>query len=187
MFSADEMTSDKTLEASAPVHGSSYADKQPPPFGHPLLEYFSFDPGYINLNNGPPMLTHDSFDNPERDDILGSYGAIPLPVSEACRAISDEVEANPDKFIRLTYEARWIRCRERVAKLIGAEVDECVLVPNATHGVGTVLRNIDWKKGDVIIKSTDIETIFREEMLKYFSQPTLLTVQLTNRYDTSWI
>ena len=55
--------------------------------------------------------------------------------------------------MRLTYAALWIRCRERVANLIGAGVDECVLVPNATHGVNTVLRNIDWKKGDVIVQS----------------------------------
>ena len=87
-------------------------------------------------------------------DILGSYGSIPIPVSEACKIITDEVERNPDKFIRLTYEAPWIRCRDRLANLIGAEVDECVLVPNATHGIDTVLTNIDWKEGDAIIKST---------------------------------
>jgi hercynylcysteine S-oxide lyase len=78
---------------------------------------------------------------------------MPIPVSEACKAIGDEIEANPDRFIRLDYKARWIHCRERIADLVGAEVDECVLVPNATHGINTVLRNIDWKKGDVIIKS----------------------------------
>ena len=87
-------------------------------------------------------------------DILGSYGCIPIPVSEACEIITDEVERNPDKFIRLTYEPLWIRCRERVANLIGADINECVLVPNTTHGIDTVLRNLDWKKGDVIIKST---------------------------------
>ena len=92
--------------------------------------------------------------HPDLSDVLGSYGSVPVPVSEACKVIVDEVEANPDKFIRLTYEARWIRCRERIADLIGAEVDECVLVPNTTHGIYTVLMNIDWKKGDVIIKST---------------------------------
>jgi selenocysteine lyase/cysteine desulfurase len=81
---------------------------------------------------------------------------MPIPVSEACQAIVNEIEANPDRFIRLNYEARWIRCRERIADFIGAEVDECVLVPNATHGINTVLRNIDWKKGDVIIKSTGL-------------------------------
>lgn len=92
-------------------------------------------------------------DGPDRGGISGSYGSVPVPVSEACKVIVDEVEANPDKFMRLTYEARWIRCRERIADLIGAEVDECVLVPNATHGINTVLWNIDWKKGDVIVKS----------------------------------
>ena len=90
-------------------------------------------------------------------DILGSYGALPAPVSETCRAMADEVEANPDKFMRLTYEPLLARCRERTAKLLGAEVDECVLVPCTTHGVFTVLMNFDWKKGDVIIKSMDLD------------------------------
>lgn len=78
---------------------------------------------------------------------------MPIPVSQACKAIADEVEANPDRFIRLSYKARWIRCREMVAELVGAEVDECALVSNTTHGISTVLWNIDWRKGDVIIKS----------------------------------
>lgn len=90
----------------------------------------------------------------DRGYIQGSFGSVPIPVSEACRAIADDVEASPDMFIRLSYEARLARCREIVAELIGAGVDECVLVPNATHGISTVLWNIEWKKGDVIIKST---------------------------------
>jgi selenocysteine lyase/cysteine desulfurase len=44
-----------------------------------------------------------------------------------------------------------------IAILIDADVDECILIPNANHGVNTVLRNLDWKKGDVIVKSTDFE------------------------------
>ena len=40
---------------------ASYADKQPPPFGHQLLEYFQFDPGYINLNNGLLVLDRDPY------------------------------------------------------------------------------------------------------------------------------
>lgn len=46
------MTSDKPLKTVATAYSASYTGKQPPPFGHQLLEYFSFDPGYINLNNG---------------------------------------------------------------------------------------------------------------------------------------
>jgi len=72
---------------------------------------------------------------------------------QACKAITDEVEANPDKFLRLKYSTQLTQCRERVARLIGANLDECVLVLNAIHGINTVLRNFDWKKGDVILKS----------------------------------
>lgn len=55
--------------------------------------------------------------------------------------------------MRLKYGTHLIQCRKRVARLIGADVDECVLVPNAIHGINTVLRNFGWAKGDVIIKS----------------------------------
>ena len=92
-------------------------------------------------------------DDPERGGIPGSFGSIPIPVSRACQNIADEVEANPDGFMRLMYDARRTRCRERIVELIGARVDECVLIPNATHGINTVLWNIDWKKGDVIVQS----------------------------------
>jgi hypothetical protein len=51
-FVADKMVSDKSLETPTPAHSASYINKQPPPFGHQLLEYFSFDPGYVNLNHG---------------------------------------------------------------------------------------------------------------------------------------
>lgn len=47
-----KMTIHKLLETAAPMHNASYINTQPPPFGHQLLDYFSFDPGYINLNNG---------------------------------------------------------------------------------------------------------------------------------------
>lgn len=41
-----------------------------------------------------------------------------------------------------------------MAELIGAKLGEVVLVPNATHGLNTVLRNIEWREGDVLIGST---------------------------------
>ena len=49
---ADKMTNDELPETSAPARSTSYTDKQPPPFGHRLLGYLSFDPGYVDLNNG---------------------------------------------------------------------------------------------------------------------------------------
>jgi hercynylcysteine S-oxide lyase len=63
------------------------------------------------------------------------------------------MESNPDKFLRYDFRQLSPINRARVAKLIGAETDEVVLVPNATHGVNTVLKNINWKAGDYMIQS----------------------------------
>lgn len=41
--------------------------------------------------------------------------------------------------------------RRQVAELIGAKQDEVVLVTNTTHGLNTVLRNIEWREGDIIL------------------------------------
>ncbi|KAJ7757543.1 PLP-dependent transferase [Mycena metata] len=109
-----------------------WRDKTPPKFGHAMLEYFPFDAGYINLNHG-------------------SYGSLPIPVVDACKAMDAEAESNPDRWIRFTYYPRLTNVRERVAALIGAKTDECVLVPNASHGISTVLRNIEWQKDDIIV------------------------------------
>lgn len=81
----------------------------------------------------------------------GSYGSLPAPISAACVHLSTQVERNPDRFHRLAYQRPLRRCRARIARLIGAETDECVLVPNTSHGLDTILWNIAWEAGDVIV------------------------------------
>ena len=56
--------------------------------------------------------------------------------------------------MRFTYTPRLGVARGEVAKLIGAETDECVLVPNATSGVNIVLRNLLWEPCDTIVYSS---------------------------------
>ncbi|KAI0322578.1 PLP-dependent transferase [Amylostereum chailletii] len=115
----------------------------PPAFGHPMLKYFGFDPKYINLNHG-------------------SYGSLPTPVSDFCQKVSRQIESNPDKFVRLDLVHAMRTVRERVASFVGAETDEVVLVPNASHGVNTVLRNFEWHKHDIIVgASTTYDAIGR--------------------------
>jgi selenocysteine lyase/cysteine desulfurase len=41
--------------------------------------------------------------------------------------------------------------RRAIAKIVKAPVDECVFVKNASTGTNTVLRNLDYKPGDVIV------------------------------------
>ena len=40
---------------------------------------------------------------------------------------------------------------KQVADLVGAAHDEIVFVPNTTHGLNTILRNIEWRTGDVLL------------------------------------
>ena len=87
---------------------------------------------------------------------IGSYGSLPRPVMEAVDALSREVESRPDKFMRRTYPAKLDTVRERLARFIGAEADEVVMVPNATLGLNTILRNFIWNPEDVIIGSGSV-------------------------------
>ncbi|KAF8478308.1 PLP-dependent transferase [Gautieria morchelliformis] len=105
---------------------------QPPEFGRALLSQFGFHKDYINLNQG-------------------SFGSLPRAVSEAVEVLSAEIESRPDRFMRRLYEDRLTTVRERLARLVGAAGDEIVMVPNATHGINTVLRNLTWNSDDNIV------------------------------------
>lgn len=61
------------------------------------------------------------------------------------------VEATPDKFVRYDYNAELIVSRKAIAKLVQAPLDTIVLVPNATTGIDTVLRNLSYSSSDHII------------------------------------
>lgn len=108
---------------------------KPPPFGHPLKVFWALDPQYLNLNHG-------------------SYGSLPLPVLTACGKLYLLAERNPDLFHRKTYMPILAQARGQVAELIGADTEEVVLVPNTTHGINTILRNFEWKEGDVVLDAS---------------------------------
>lgn len=110
--------------------------------------------------------------------IEGSYGSLPIPVRAACDKLSTRIEANPDKFLRIEYIQHWIEARTRVAKLIGADTDECVLVNNTSHGISTILRNFEWHEGDIIIGSRSRITILKFPYLLLFPFPMKQRTQL---------
>ncbi|KAM0332939.1 hypothetical protein ACHAQA_001595 [Verticillium albo-atrum] len=67
------------------------------------------------------------------------------------RQLQSESEARPDTFIRYTYLELLKESRAAIASLLGASPGEVVLIPNATTGVNTVLRNVALDQGDVIL------------------------------------
>ncbi|KAH0581811.1 hypothetical protein H2248_011491 [Termitomyces sp. 'cryptogamus'] len=102
-------------------------------YGHDMLALFGLDPDFLHLNHG-------------------SFGALPNVVREAYNAISQEVERNPDLFIRRCLGQRMREVRRRLAAHLKAHEDECVLIPNVTHGINLILRSLPWSSGqDVLI------------------------------------
>lgn len=63
----------------------------------------------------------------------------------------DMSEARPDAFIRYDYPKLLDKSREAIADYLHVPSSTCVFVPNATTAMNTVLRNLVYKPGDVII------------------------------------
>ena len=103
------------------------------PFGRAMRDaHFSFDEAYTPLNHG-------------------SFGALPIAIRDHQRKIQELMEAKPDTFIRYTIPQLLDESRAAVGPLLGVSMDEVVFVPNATTAINTVLRNLVYEKGDVIL------------------------------------
>ncbi|KAJ3935050.1 MAG: pyridoxal phosphate-dependent transferase [Lentinula lateritia] len=143
-------------------------ESKPPPFGHEMRKCFSFDPEYINMNHG-------------------SYGSLPSPVAEAIKPYYALAEANPDLFHRFTSIDLIRDVRKRMAKFVGAaHTEEVVFVPNASHGLNTILRSFIWEEGDIISScNTTYKSISRTA--EYISDipPHPEAVQFTLLFPTS--
>ncbi len=103
------------------------------PFGRAMQEsHFNFDKKYTPLNHG-------------------SFGAFPTAVRDRQRELQTLSEAKPDTFIRYILPELLDVSRAAVAPLLGVHTDEVVFVPNATTAINTVLRNLAFQQGDVIL------------------------------------
>ena len=86
----------------------------------------------------------------------GAFGACPLPVLAAQSELRARLEREPVRFLDHELGGRLAEARARLAEFIGAQPDDLAFVPNATTGVNTVLRSLDFQAGDEIL-STDHE------------------------------
>ena len=104
-------------------------------FGTPTQKsFFVLREGFINLNHG-------------------SFGATPKEVIEKQKDFILEAESHPDHWFRSSYFDYINISRKRVADLIEAtDVDDIVLVENASAAVNDILRTIPFKKGDKVLR-----------------------------------
>ena len=95
-------------------------------FGHTLYSEFDLDPQYTNLNHG-------------------SFGCVPTSVRAAHAELQLQQERRPDAWFRSTYLSLMNETRKLLAEHFGAEVDNLVLVENASAAVNSVLSSYPFK------------------------------------------
>ncbi len=81
----------------------------------------------------------------------GSFGACPRRVLEFQNEWRARLERKPVQFLVRELEPELDAARAALAHFIGADADDLVFVPNATSGVNTVLRSLEFKPGDEIL------------------------------------
>lgn len=115
------------------------------PFGHAWRAAWPLEQGTIYLNHG-------------------TVGVTPLRVLAAQRAIRDEIEAHPSRFLLRELceivvgqpsprQPRLRQAADVVAAFVGARGDDVVFVDNTTTGANAVLRGFPLEHGDEIIVS----------------------------------
>ncbi|MDI1459468.1 aminotransferase class V-fold PLP-dependent enzyme [Catellatospora sp. KI3] len=95
-------------------------------------ELFALDPAYAHFNHG-------------------SFGAVPLAVARARRAVQEEHDANPTLFINKVLLDRVDQARAPLAEFCGADPGRSALVPNATAGAALALAALDLGPDDEIV------------------------------------
>lgn len=81
----------------------------------------------------------------------GSFGACPQIVLDAQNVWRERMERQPVQFLVRELEAHLDAARAALAQFVGAEADDLVFVPNATTGINTILRSLQFQPGDELI------------------------------------
>ncbi len=81
----------------------------------------------------------------------GSFGATPRAVLDAQRALQDELERQPVRFLARELFGRLDAARAEAAAFVGADPEGFVFVPNATSAVSAVLRHLSLEAGDELL------------------------------------
>jgi isopenicillin-N epimerase len=80
----------------------------------------------------------------------GSFGACPRALFEEQSALRARIERQPVQFFR-DLEGMLDEARAALGAFVGADPDDLAFVPNATTGVNTVVRSLEFSQGDELL------------------------------------
>jgi isopenicillin-N epimerase len=83
----------------------------------------------------------------------GSFGACSRPVLRAQARLRARLERQPVRFLARELDGLLAEARADLAAFVGADPDDIAFVPNATHGIATVLRSLRFRPGDELLIS----------------------------------
>ncbi len=98
----------------------------------PAASHWTLDPEVVFLNHG-------------------SFGACPRVVLDRQTALRAEMERQPLEFLGRRIYSLLDEAREALAAFLSASPEDLVSVANATAGVNTVLRSLDFAPGDELL------------------------------------
>ncbi len=104
---------------------------------NPYQSYWSLNPQVTFLNHG-------------------SFGACPLPVLATQAKFIEQLERQPLLFFNRQWEILLDEARACLATFLSTDAEDLVFLPNATTGVNTVLRSLQFAPGDELL-TTDQE------------------------------
>ena len=81
----------------------------------------------------------------------GAFGACPRAVLDVQTEWRARLERQPLQFLVRTLEKELDLARETLAQFVGADAEDLVFVANATSGVNSVLRSLEFRPGDELL------------------------------------
>jgi isopenicillin-N epimerase len=81
----------------------------------------------------------------------GSFGACPAEILRVQAELRERLEREPVRFFLREVDALVDEARGELATFVGADPEDLVFVNNATTGVNTVLRSLDFERGDEVL------------------------------------